>query len=125
MTRGAERPRSTPAALLSLPNRSPQVLSAIKSNAVLNHNCMPKKNSRRKMRPAKKSILIVEDEPEMLEFYALLLQSAGFNVLTAEHALSAVCALARKKPDVILTDVRMPIVDGFSFVSQLRSFEDT
>jgi len=73
----------------------------------------------------KKRVLIVEDEPEIRELYATLLQAAGFQVDTAEHALSAVCAMVREKPDLILADIRMPIVDGFSFVSEIRSHRDT
>jgi DNA-binding response OmpR family regulator len=74
---------------------------------------------------AKQSILIVEDEPEIRELYSMLLEAAGFQVRTAEHALSAVCSTVRKKPDLILADIRMPIVDGFSFVAELRSHQDT
>ena len=68
---------------------------------------------------------MVEDEPEICQLYATLLEAAGFLVDTAEHALSAVCATVRQKPDLILADIRMPIVDGFSFVAELRSHRDT
>ena len=80
--------------------------------------------SMNKQKP-KKRVLVVEDEPEICQLYATLLEAAGFHVDTAEHALSAVCATVRQKPDLILADIRMPIVDGFSFVAELRSHRDT
>jgi two-component system cell cycle response regulator DivK len=78
-----------------------------------------------KKQNTKKRVLVVEDEPEICQLYATLLEGAGFQVDTAEHALSAVCATVRQKPDLILADIRMPIVDGFAFVAELRSHRDT
>src|SRR5438874_10436297 len=87
---------------------------------------MPKQKAKQKTRskPAKR-ILVVEDEPEIRELYTILLEAAGFQVQTAEHALSAVCAMVVQKPDLILADIRMPIVDGFSLVSEIRAHRDT
>ena len=85
---------------------------------------MPKQKARQQTN-AKKRILVVEDEPTIREFYTALLEAAGFQVQSAEHALSAVCAMVVQKPDLILADIRMPIVDGFSFVSEIRAHRDT
>jgi two-component system cell cycle response regulator DivK len=89
---------------------------------------MPKRSQKQKPKQRtkpKQRILVVEDEPQVRALYATLLNDAGFEVNTAEHALSAVCSMVREKPDLILADIRMPIVDGFSFVSDIRSHSDT
>ena len=74
---------------------------------------------------SKKQILVVEDEPEIRELLTLLLEQEGFDVLPAEHALAAVFAIVRKKPDLILTDIRMPIVDGIALLNEIRAHSDS
>ena len=74
---------------------------------------------------AKKKILIVEDDPAFREIISILLQDAGYEVHEAEHAFGAICAMVRAGADLVLADIRMPIVDGFSMIRELRSHEDT
>ena len=70
----------------------------------------------------KQRILIVEDQPLMLELLSTVLQEAGYEVDQAEHALAAVCAVVRAAPpDLILTDIRMPIVDGLELVRTIKA----
>jgi len=73
----------------------------------------------------RKKILIVEDDPEILELLALVLREAGYDVDKAEHALGAVCAVVRSAPDLVLADIKMPIIDGMGLASELKSHEDT
>jgi len=73
----------------------------------------------------RKKILIVEDDPDILELLSLVLSDAGYEVDKAEHALGAVCAVVRSAPDLVLADIRMPIVDGMGLASELKSHEDT
>src|SRR5437868_4883441 len=61
---------------------------------------------------ATEKILIVDDDPQILDLFSALLQKAGYRVDKAEHALAAVAAVVRAAPDLILADIRMPIVDG-------------
>jgi two-component system cell cycle response regulator DivK len=76
--------------------------------------------------PKKKTrILVVEDDPDVLEMLSLVLRDAGFEVDQAEHAFGAVCAVVRAAPDLILTDIRMPIVDGQGLVRELKTHADT
>jgi CheY-like chemotaxis protein len=70
-------------------------------------------------------ILIVDDDPTILEVYGALLEEAGYQVDKAEHALAAVAAIVRAAPDLILADIRMPIVDGKELVQELRSHTDS
>src|SRR6266446_8928891 len=73
----------------------------------------------------RKKILIVEDDPDMLELLALVLTEAGYDVDQAEHALGAVCAVVREAPDLVLADIRMPIVDGMGLATELKTHLDT
>ena len=73
----------------------------------------------------KKRILLVDDDPAILEIFSLLLGEAGYVVETAEHALAAIASAVRKRPDLVLADIRMPIVDGKGLVAELKSSQDT
>ena len=73
----------------------------------------------------KPRVLIVEDDPDMLELFAAILEQAGYQVSKAEHALAAVCTIVRSLPDLIVADIRMPIMDGFALVRELKSSRDT
>lgn len=73
----------------------------------------------------KKRILLVDDDPAILEIFSLLLREAGYRVDTAEHAIAAVAAVVRTRPDLVLADIRMPIVDGKGLVAELKSSRDT
>jgi len=74
---------------------------------------------------AKKKILIVDDNPQILELFSMLLRDAGYEVEQAEHALAAVAAVVRTAPDIILADIRMPIVDGLGLVQELKTHADS
>jgi two-component system cell cycle response regulator DivK len=73
----------------------------------------------------KKRILIVDDEPAIRDIFSLVLREAGYGVETAEHALEAMCAVVRQRPDLVLADIRMPIVDGKALVAELKGSRDT
>jgi DNA-binding response OmpR family regulator len=73
----------------------------------------------------RKRILIVDDDPKILELFSALLQEAGYDVEPAEHALAAVAAVVRQPPDLILADIRMPIVGGKDLVRELKSHSDS
>ena len=73
----------------------------------------------------KQKILIVEDDQDTRELLSLLLRNAGFEVATAEHALGAVCAVVRSAPDLVVADIRMPIVDGMGLAAELKAHKDT
>ena len=70
----------------------------------------------------KPRILIADDEQSMREWMRLLFQRDGFEVLTAEDGVAARELIAREYVDVVLTDIRMPRLDG---VSLLKSIRDT
>ena len=73
----------------------------------------------------RKRILIVEDDSDFREILGRSLRQAGYEVHEAEHALGAICAVVRTGADLILTDIRMPIMDGLGLVRELKAHEDT
>jgi len=74
---------------------------------------------------AKKRILVVEDDSAVREIITHSLKGAGYEVTEAEHALEGICAMVRAGADLVLVDLGMPIVDGFSMVRELKSHADT
>jgi two-component system OmpR family response regulator len=65
-------------------------------------------------------LLIVEDEPNILELLAASLRYAGFEVCTASNGTEAVEAAHRHRPDLIVLDVMLPDMDGFDILRRLR-----
>ena len=68
----------------------------------------------------KKMILIVEDERALLGVYAEQLTGEGFSVLKASNGQEGLETALKKKPDLILTDILMPVMDGLTMVQKLR-----
>src|SRR6202044_949460 len=66
-------------------------------------------------------LLVVEDEPNILELLAASLRYSGFEVITAAAGNEAVQAAQRHRPDLIVLDVMLPDMDGFDVVRRLRS----
>jgi two-component system, OmpR family, response regulator len=66
-------------------------------------------------------LLVVDDEPTILELLAGTLRFAGFDVLTAVSGAEALRAAAAVKPDLILLDVMMPDCDGFDVIRRIRA----
>ena len=72
-----------------------------------------------------KEILVIEDNLEVRENIAELLQLSGYKVRTAEHGKSGVAAIQESKPDLILCDVMMPELDGFGVLRILSQNPST
>jgi CheY-like chemotaxis protein len=67
------------------------------------------------------SILVVDDEPEMLDILKQVLAGAGHRVVTADTGREAISLLAREKFDLVLTDLLMPERDGTEVIGELRA----
>jgi len=65
-------------------------------------------------------ILIVEDEAVISKTYAEELRSQGFLVLTAANGKDGLELAFREKPDLILLDILMPVMDGLTMMDKLR-----
>ncbi len=67
------------------------------------------------------TILIVEDDTSTREMVVFLLADEGYRVLSAKHAIAALTLLEGTRPDLIISDVNMPGMDGFEFCRQVRA----
>lgn len=68
-----------------------------------------------------KRILLVDDEPNLLRAVAVCLRSEGFDVMTARTAPDALVKLSDTIPDLLISDIRMPGMDGHALVLRLRA----
>jgi len=69
-------------------------------------------------RARERTVLVVDDDPDILQTLALCLSSEGYAVLMARTA-GALDLLRQEKPACILLDLMMPVMDGWQFVSEL------
>jgi two-component system response regulator MprA len=65
-------------------------------------------------------ILIADDEPTVLEIMSRKVASAGYDVISAQNGKEAWNKVISENPDMIITDLIMPEMDGFAMLSQLR-----
>ncbi|MBT6204786.1 MAG: response regulator [Alphaproteobacteria bacterium] len=68
-----------------------------------------------------KTVLVVEDEPENRSTIAALLEIEGFVVFQAENGQEAVKQAAEGLPDLILMDMRMPVMDGYAATQAIKA----
>ena len=68
-----------------------------------------------------KMVLTVDDSRTMRDMLRVALSSAGYSVIQAEDGQHGLEVLAGAQPDVIVTDINMPRMDGFSFIENVRS----
>jgi CheY-like chemotaxis protein len=69
---------------------------------------------------AERAVLVVDDEPSILEVIRDILEHEGFRVLTAANGAEALKLVERSRPLVVLLDMSMPTLDGAGFVAELR-----
>jgi CheY-like chemotaxis protein/anti-sigma regulatory factor (Ser/Thr protein kinase) len=65
--------------------------------------------------------LVVEDEPDSRDLISLILEQNGAKVVSTASAKDARAALTSARPDVIVSDIGMPVEDGYAFMSSLRA----
>jgi len=70
-------------------------------------------------RARERIVLVVDDDPDILQTLALCLSSEGYQVLMASNGQEALELLRREKPSVILLDLMMPVMDGWQFVTEM------
>lgn len=72
------------------------------------------------MKVSEATILVVDDEPELLEIFAAWLSRSGCRVLTAANGLEALNVIQGAKIDAMISDIRMPVMDGIALVRRLH-----
>jgi len=71
------------------------------------------------------TILIIEDEPELVKVLRSYLEQAGFNVLTAYRGDSGLSTWEHKRPDLVILDLNLPGMDGLDLAREIRRKGDT
>lgn len=73
-----------------------------------------------------KTILIIEDEETISAMYKAKLEKSGnFKVLIADNGVSGLEAAKKEKPDIVMLDIILPQIDGFSVLEELKRKEAT
>ena len=65
-------------------------------------------------------VLVVDDDDELADVLRQALRDSGYAVATVRHGAAALDLIGQIRPDLILLDLTMPIMDGWSFVAQYR-----
>ena len=65
-------------------------------------------------------ILVVDDDPDMRDAITIILESQGYQIVTAQDGLEALANLKAEKPDLMMLDLLMPKMDGFAVLKELQ-----
>ncbi len=65
-------------------------------------------------------ILVIDDDPDILEALSMILESQGYQVVTARDGISGLASLKAEKPDLMILDLLMPKMDGFAVCKELQ-----
>ncbi|MBI2098585.1 MAG: response regulator [Candidatus Wildermuthbacteria bacterium] len=71
-----------------------------------------------------KKILLVEDDPLLIDIYTTKLQQSGFEVQVVEQGEKVLAAIQKEKPAVVLLDIVLPHVDGWDILQQVQASEE-
>ncbi len=67
------------------------------------------------------TVLVVDDEPDILLLHRLNLEAAGYSVVLAADGVTALERIADERPDAVVLDVMMPVLDGWGVLDRLRT----
>ena len=73
----------------------------------------------------RRTVLVVDDDPQFRELYRTALQFRGFSVQTASDGLAALESIETAPPSVVILDLNMPCVDGWTVLRELAAHEST
>ncbi len=71
-----------------------------------------------------KTLLVVDDDKLLCDGLSAVLRRAGHNVLQADNGQAGLDAYLQNKPDLVVTDIHMPVMDGLQMLSQIRADDD-
>ena len=67
-----------------------------------------------------KKILLVDDDPDIREALTMILESRGYQTITASDGIECLAALRAEEPDLMIIDLLMPKMDGFALLRELE-----
>jgi two-component system chemotaxis response regulator CheY len=70
-----------------------------------------------------KTILLVDDDNDLLENTAFMIKSIGYEVITAENGIDAVEKYKEIKPNLVIMDIKMPKMDGYDAFFKIKQFD--
>lgn len=79
--------------------------------------------SNEKAEPTGATILLVEDNHAMTVFISSVLSDANYRVITANNGQEALKTLSKVNPDLIISDIMMPVMDGFTFLKKVKEID--
>ena len=68
-----------------------------------------------------KRILVVEDQPDSRQIIRDMLASSDYEIIEVENGEEALAAIAKQRPDLILMDVQLPIMDGYTATRRIKA----
>ncbi len=68
-----------------------------------------------------RKILVIDDEQATLKMFRLILSAYGYETLTAENGETGLKCYEQERPDIILTDIKMPIMDGIEVLTSIKN----
>ncbi len=74
---------------------------------------------------SRKYILVVDDDPDMVETVAMMLESKGCEIGKAYDGVEGLESVRRRRPDLIILDVMMPRKDGYQLCAELKADQST
>jgi len=72
-----------------------------------------------------KRILVVEDNENNLYLFRTILQKSGYEVIEARDGAEGVELAVKEKPDLILMDIQLPVLDGYKATKKIKTTEET
>ncbi len=72
-----------------------------------------------------RTILVAEDDPRNRKLFRAILSKRGYDLIEAENGQEAVNLARKRKPDLILMDIQMPVMDGIEAMKTLKGDDDT
>jgi two-component system KDP operon response regulator KdpE len=70
------------------------------------------------------SVLVVDDEPQVVWMLRFSLEAEGFQTLSARNGAAALAEIREHHPELMLLDVMMPVMDGYTVLEELRSMPE-
>lgn len=71
----------------------------------------------------KEKVLVIDDEQPTLRMFTLLLSAYGYEILTAENGQDGLATFKKERPSLILTDIKMPIMDGIEVLKEIKKID--